>query len=847
MPLFALIRALNTCRVRITFNSVLLTLVSVIAVQTAVFSQRNRPQKVLSAYRPDDALKIDGVLDEPAWLRADIATDFIQNDPRPGELPSQRTEVRVLYDDDAIYIGAMMYDSAPDSILNQLTDRDELGNADFFDVYISCFRDGINAFRFTVTPSGVQYDAQITAFGEDLFWNGVWQCNTSVNDAGWVAEFKIPYSALRFPEESEQLWDVNFARSIRRLRELSYWNEVDPEIPGIVNQSGLLRNIKNISPPVRLFFYPYAVAYGEVNTNNSGNIIPGGQLTGGMDVKYGINDAFTLDMALIPDFGQVRSDNVVLNLSPFEVFFEEQRQFFTEGVELFNKGGLFYSRRVGGTPINRSRAFSELNDGDRIVNNPFESQLLNATKISGRNRDGLGFGFFNAITAPTYATIADSEGNQRDVQTAPLSNYNILVADQNLGKNSYVTLVNSNVMRDGGTYDANVIGAEFDLRDDDNAVSLTGGGAYSHKFAEDLTEGHNGYRYNIGLNKINGKWNYGIDHSVMTRDYDHNDLGFLRNANYVSTEANLTYRVFKPFWVFNRVRSTLSVNYDKLFVPNAFVNTGIYSYTIATTKSFDTFVIDLGVEPQGMFDYFEPRSEGRFFHFPASHMVGGWFSSDYRRVIALDASIYNTAYDGTDWNRFYWRVGPRIRFSDRFMFVYSYTRDNFNNQQGFTDIADNGEVVFGERDVIVHTNLFTINYIFTNRMGFTFRLRHYWSTVDYSRYALLTKDGKLGETIASWVDRSGREQGIIDGVNTRNQSYNAFNIDAWFTWVFSPGSEMRIVWKNMIEDNDVMIPANFNENFTRTMGLAQTNSISIRLLYFIDYLNFVRSGKFIEN
>ncbi len=834
---------------RITFSVVrwVFTACCILLADYTSHSQVTASVKVLDAFKVDAGIKADGRLDEPQWAMAPVATSFVQNDPKPGTQPSKRTEVKVLYDDDALYIGATMFDSSPDSILNQLTDRDEIGNADFFSIFISCFQDGINGFQFSVTPAGVQYDAQITAFGVDVFWNAVWQCNTEITDYGWVAEFKIPYSALRFPDRPEQVWDVNFARSIRRIRELSYWNEVDPEILGIVNQSGVLRNIRDIAPPVRLFLYPYAVLYGEVDTDNLGQLSTGASLTGGMDLKYGINDAYTLDMALIPDFGQVRSDNVILNLSPFEVFFEEQRQFFTEGIELFNKGGLFYSRRVGGTPIHRNRVRQELRQGEQIVSNPFESQLLNATKISGRNADGLGLGFFNAVTAPTEAVIEDAEGNRRTIETAPLSNYNLLVADQNLGKNSYITLINSNVMRSGATYDANVIGTEFDLRDDANSVSISGGGAYSHKFSEDLTTGHNGYRYSVGIDKIKGRWNYGIGHEVMSKDYDHNDFGFLRNANYVTSTAELTYRIFTPFWKINRLRSTLSFNYDKLFIPNEFVNASVYNNTIITTRSFDTFALEIGYEPQGFYDFFEPRVEGRFFHVPDHYMIGGWFSSDYRRVIAIDASIYNTKHSGFDWNRFYWRISPRIRFNDQLMLIYSYTKDTFNNQQGFASITENGAPIFGERDVVVHTNVMTLNYIFTNRMGLTFRLRHYWSTVDYSRYATLRSDGRLGESVETWVDRSGMQQGFIASGSSRNQSYNAFNIDCWFTWVFSPGSEMRIVWKNMIEDDDQFIPVSFSDNFARTMGLAQNNSISLRLLYFIDYLNFVRKEKFIEN
>lgn len=804
-------------------------------------------QKNTTAYRTSSPVKVDGMLDEIDWMNAPVATDFIQNDPVPGAPPSQRTEVRVLYDDEAIYIGATLFDTEPNLILSQLTDRDNLGNTDHFSIWISAFRDGINAFRFTVTPSGVQYDAQITTFGEDVLWNAVWQCNTARTDQGWIAEFKIPYSALRFSAKDEQVWDINFARSIRRIRELSYWQAVDPEILGIVNQSGTLSGIKNIAPPVRLFLYPYAVAYGQLDTDNAGQLRTGSSINAGMDLKYGINDAFTLDMALIPDFGQVRSDNRVLNLSPFEVFFEEQRQFFTEGTELFNKGNIFYSRRVGGFPINYSRAFENLQDGERVISSPLESQLLNATKISGRKSNGLGLGFFNAVTAPTNAVIEDADGNKREVQTAPLANYNIVVADQNLGKNSYVTLINTNVMRAGSSRDANVTAAEFDLRDDANSISLTGGGAYSHKFDPNLSENNTGFRYNLGAAKIKGRWTYGASHTVLSKYFDPNDFGFLTNANFTKTNITASYRIFKPFWIINRVRTTMNIDFDQLYLPSAFVSASTWGTAVITTKSFDTFFLEGGAEPAGRFDYFEPRVAGRYFSIPRNHYYGGWFSSDYRRKIAIDIDLYSTVFERNDWNRFYWKLGPRIRFSDKIMLIHEYIYDRVENQQGYTDIANNGAIIFGDRNVITHTNLLTLDYIFTNRMGLSFRLRHYWSTVEYMNYAELDDDGLLGPAINTWIDRSGAPQGFVEGQNTRNRSFNAFNIDMVYTWVFSPGSELRIVWKNAIDDNDVIIPPNFRDNFDRTLTLAQTNSISIRVLYFIDYLNLTRKGKFIEN
>jgi hypothetical protein len=827
----------------ISFGSTLLLLLTGSASALAQVSI----QKNATAFRTSAPVQVNGALDEADWINAPVATDFIQNDPVPGAPPSQRTEVRILYDDEAIYIGAILFDAEPDLILSQLTDRDNLGNTDHFSIWISSFRDGINAFRFTVTPSGVQYDAQITAFGEDVVWNAVWQCNTARTEQGWVAEFKIPYSALRFPEKAEQVWDINFARSIRRIRELSYWQEVNPEVLGIVNQSGKLTGIRDIAPPIRLFLYPYAVAYGEIDTDNAGQLRTGSSFNAGMDLKYGINDAFTLDMALIPDFGQVRSDNRVLNLSPFEVFFEEQRQFFTEGTELFNKGGIFYSRRVGGFPINFNRAFQNLQDGERIVSNPVESQLLNATKISGRKSNGLGLGLFNAVTAPTNAVIEDAAGNKRQVETAPLANYNIVVADQNLGKNSYVTLINTNVMRAGSSRDANVTAAEFDIRDDANSVSITGGGAYSHKFDPDATTDNTGYRYNLGAAKIKGQWTYGASHTVFSKHFDPNDFGFLTNANFTKTNFTASHRIFKPFWIINRVRSTVNIDFDQLYLPTAFVSASSWGNTIITTKTFDTFSFEGGIEPEGRFDYFEPRVDGRYFFVPRNHYYGGWFSSDYRRKIAIDINLYYTQFDRENWNQIYWSFSPRIRFSDKLMLIHEYEYAKQGNQQGFTDIASNGDIIFGDRNVTTHTNLLTVNYIFTNRMGLSFRLRHYWSTVDYMNYAALTDEGLLGESITSWRDRSGTAQGFTEDGNSRNRSFNAFNIDMVYTWVFSPGSELRIVWKNAIEDNDLIIPQNFQNNLDRTLTLAQTNSISVRVLYFIDYLNLTRKGKFIEN
>ena len=818
-----------------------------LAILTSPATAKEFVQRELNAARAVESIKVDGKLNEVIWENAEIATGFTQNDPVPGAAPSQKTEVRIVYDDDALYVGAMMYDTSPDSILSQLTNRDNLGNTDFFGMWISCFRDGINAFQFIVTPDGVQYDAQISAFGEDQNWNAVWQCNTSRNEQGWVAEFKIPYSAIRFPEQAEQRWDVNFSRSIRRLRELSYWQPVDPNIPGVVNQSGTLQNITDITPPVRLFFYPYLVGYGETVNDPNNGVQSGARINGGMDLKFGLTDAFTLDMALIPDFGNVRSDNKVLNLSPFEVFFEEQRQFFTEGTELFSKGDLFYSRRIGGFPINYGNAFDNLQDGEEVVSNPTEPQLLNASKISGRTPKGLGLGFFNAVTARSIAEIQDSLGNIREVETAPLTNYNVLVADQNLGNNSYITIINTNVMRAGDTYDANVTGTEFDLRNKKNSFQFVGGGAFSRKFSAESSDEDEGYRYDMGVAKIDGQFNFGLDHSVSSKHFDSNDLGFLRFSNFTSTGAWMNYNIFEPFGPFNSLWSNVYINYDHLHEPNRFMTTSMWGNVGLNTRNFDSFNIEASYEPVGSYDFFEPRVDGWFFKRPENFFVGGWISSDYRRRVALDIGTWNTWVPNTSWHVNNYRISPRFRVNDKFMLVYVYSRQNTYNELGFTNIADDGRIIFGKRDVITHTNLLTANYIFTNRMGLTLRVRHYWRTVGYENFQELGRDGLLHGDIQAWNLETEEPEGFLENGTTRDLSYNAWNIDMIYTWVFSPGSELRIVWQNSIEDANEVIPSTFDNNLDYLFDQTVNNSISVRLLYFIDYLNFVRKDKFIEN
>ena len=796
-------------------------------------------KKEIQSKRVDIAPVMDGVLDDAVWLNVPIATDFIQGNPYPGKKASQKTEVKVIYDNTAIYIGAKLYDVSKDSIIRQLSQRDDEDNTDVFAVFLDTYDDDQSGYGFVVHPTGVQWDARYSQEqGQDVSWNAVWISKVTIDDNGWYVEMKIPYSAIRFPEKEIQEWGIDFSRKIRRHREFSHWSTIDPKVNGFVNQWGKLTGIKNIEAPVRLMFLPYISTYVEhypFNVDGKSNY--SNSINGGMDVKYGINDAFTLDMTLIPDFGQVQSDNQVLNLSPFEVRFDENRPFFTEGTELFNKGGLFYSRRLGATPINSSNAGNNLGGNESVIENPAESQLINATKISGRTKSGLGIGVFNGVTKNMYATIKDSiSGASREVLTDPLTNYNVLILDQNLKNNSYATLINTNVTRSGSAYDANVTKAMFKLNDKKNVFSVEAGGALSQLyFSDSLSLGH---ALNIGIEKSGGNLMYGIEYFEESDTYDPNDLGFLYNNNSRGGGAFIEYKVYEPFWKFNNTWSELNVEYERLYNPDRFTTLGITAEGGVTWRNFLTTGMFYRMDPIEIYDFFEPRVWGRFYAIQSSNNVGGFFSSDYRKKVAIDMNGNYREFNAKGRYRLNFRVAPRIRFSDKFSMKYVLARYAFANDEGAAiDLDGDGtiigdDIIFGKRDQTTYTNVLSASYIFTNRMGLTLRMRHYWSKVDYNSFHVLDNEGHLTASNYLGVD--------LDGESLHNTNFNAFSVDMAYRWVFAPGSELSLVFKSNLTAFDNNVARSYTKNFKNTLESAQTKSVSLKLLYYIDYLSLKR-------
>lgn len=376
--------------------------------------------------------KIDALLDEDAWKGVKAINDFKQGWPVFDTLASQQTEVKIIYDNTAIYIAAKLFDASTDSICKQLGNRDDDLNAGKFQILFDTYNKQQDAFAFTVSASGVQGDYRFL----DGNYNAVWESAVKITDDGWYAEIKIPYSALRFPNVEEQEWGLQITRNVTRNGEFSQWALEPRAVPNAQIYWGVLKEIKDIKAPIRLSVTPYLTTYmSHFPANVAGENNYAANVVGGMDLKYGINESFTLDVSLLPDFSQVQSDNLVKNLGAFEIQYNEQRAFFQENTDLFGKADLFYSRRIGRRPTEYYTIYNNLTEGDEVISNPNASKLLNIAKVSGRTEDGLGVGVLNAVLDNTYAIVRDSDGSERKVLTEPFSNYNITVFDKQL-KNS---------------------------------------------------------------------------------------------------------------------------------------------------------------------------------------------------------------------------------------------------------------------------------------------------------------------------------------------------------------------------------------------------------------------------
>ena len=764
--------------------------------------------------------KIDGILDETIWKNSEEAKEFTQFKPEMGLKDSTeiKTIVKVTYDDKAIYFGAYLHDD-PLKIMKQLTTRDDFGQADYFTIVLNPNNDAQNDTQFIIFSSGTQADAIANpSIGEDYGWNAVWESKVNLVEDGWIVEVKIPYRALRFSNADVQTWGMQFHRQFRRNRSQYSWNPIDVTKGNIGLYHGVLTPLEHIKPPTRLSFYPYTSALlnnydGETKTD----------LNFGLDIKYGITENFTLDATLVPDFSQAGFDNLELNLGPFEQTFSEQRQFFTEGVDLFNKGDLFFSRRVGSGPTGEV----VLNDNEELKNYPNSVNVLNALKVSGRTKNGLGIGVFNAITEKTNAIIRDTiSGEIREEIVESVANYNVFVIDQQFNKNSSVSLINTNVTRDGAFRDANVSGLIFDISNKRNTYKIYGEAKMSHLH---LIDGNsNGYSSFFRAGKTHGNFRYNFDHSFADTKYDINDLGLLFRNNFNNFGIDASYRIFEPTQKLNSYSISTYLNYKRLANPSTYTGNNMGFNYGAQTKALNYYRANLRLELGKQFDYFEPRKEGRFFIYENRVNLSFRYSSNYNNRFAFDFDFGGTTFfeKNRNTNEYEFELSPRIRFNEKFLLTYSFEYNKESNGRGYVTILDQ-DIIFGERDRKTLVNSIRANYIFNSFHGISLTFRNYWSTVNYNNNLYtLEQNGRLNQDSGYQADNLEYNPNI---------NYNTWNLDLSYSWQFAPGSFITALYRNQLFNYDNTSTDSYGSSLKTLFDQPFQNTFSLRIQYFIDY------------
>ena len=794
----------------------------ILLIPFSSFSQK----KTINAVKLTDNSMVRGKISPEIMESASAATDFIMISPDNGKpiTVEKKTEVKVFYDNDAVYISAKMYDDEPSKILKEITARDNFGTADNFAVFINGNNDGQQDFRFYVSAAGVQADCNFTnQNGDDFSWDAIWSSETAITDFGWTADIRIPYAALRFSSAAKQKWGINFYRDIKRTREEYSWNFIDSKINNVCAQSGECEGIENIETPTRLFLIPYASFYLNPNSHQKTK----GELKGGLDIKYGINDAFTLDMILVPDFGQAKFDNVELNLGPFEQQFSENRPFFTEGTDLFSKGNLLYSRRIGQAPS------IELAENETIDEFPSTIKLINALKVSGRTKNGLGVGVLNAVTENTIVTIRNTEtGESRREILEPLANYNVIVLDQRFRKNSSVSFVNTNVTRDGHFRDANVSAAIFDLNTKKNTYNLSGNYKYSTINETGDVKNKYGYTSYLNIGETSGQYRYNIGGEYVSRDFDNNDLGINNITHYHGIYGNASYRILNPTKRFNYFQVGLNL-YSEFDNRTDRLQEGSINLNVNSTNKKNNYLgYGLNMRPVKTYDFYEPRSadQSTFIIIPETLGFNVNYSSNYNKKFAQDFGCNYTFVNEKGRSNFGFYVSPRYRFSDKFLLIYNFNYYRFNNTVGWVDFDDDGNTILARRNRITYTNSLQGKYSLNNKMNINLELRHYWSYATTNKFVTLNDDGTVSDNFT--YDQN------------KDSNFNSWNLDLSYSWWFAPGSQMSILYRN----NSALFTRDFSKafdsNFTKAIDNENLNHIiSVSVRYFIDYPTIKQVGK----
>jgi hypothetical protein len=524
------------------------------------------------------APKIDGLLEDSIWALGEWQGEFRQQFPYGGRLASENSYMKILYDRSNLYVAIICQDSEPELIRDILGRRDARGG-DNAGIAIDSYYDKRTAFEFSMTAAGQKMDLKhLGDYHFDFNWDGVWDGASSKNDTAWIAEMQLPFSQLRYANREEQIWGLHVYRVISRKSEADCWQYIPREAPAMVYLFGELHGVRDIRSSRQVEFLPYVL--GSLSRIQGTDPLNDFGFNAGLDAKIGISSDYTLDLSVNPDFGQVEADPSVLNLTSFEIFYQEKRPFFLEGNDIFDfeiNGDIpYYSRRIGSAPN-----FPDSYEGWEVSEVPDRTTILGAAKLTGKSKKGWSVGLVNGLTAREYSRATNSEGMEKDMEVAPLSNYMATRIKRDIKQgNTIVGGVFSLVNRIGAdTANSNLLPASaisggldllhhwkernYFLEVKSIASQLSGTPeailqkqlAHNHRFqrpdadyleVDSLRENLWGHGGLVRAGKKGGKWTFYLQGEYRSPGLNLNDMGYIRQSDFVGQRIQVAYEMNNP-------------------------------------------------------------------------------------------------------------------------------------------------------------------------------------------------------------------------------------------------------------------------------------------------------------
>jgi hypothetical protein len=806
-----------------------------LTVDTAALRHNNgrTPPFALAVRATAGSPRIDGQLDDPVWALAEPVTRFTQFAPRDGESATERTEVRVAYDDEAVYVAARMFESEPARIAAQLGRRDALGQSDFFEVDFDSYHDHRTSFQFYVNPLGVKMDlvASNDLTSGDLGWDPVWDAATTRDSLGWTAEIRIPLSQLRFPNAARQVWGVNFYRNIQRKAEQDFWSYFSQTDQGYASFFGHLLGMENLPQPRRLEVLPYLTGVeqridpGAANNPFNDGSREIGRL--GLDLKYGLTSNLTLNGTVNPDFGQVDADPAEVNLTAYETYLSERRPFFVEGADIFSttspgyipvSGAQFlYSRRIGRAP----QGSAQYRGDAAFTDEPTSTTILGAAKLTGRTGGGWVLGMLDAVTSRAFAAV-DSAGIRFRDEVEPLTNYAVLRAKRDFG---------------GGASSLGLMGTAVNRRIDDTRLDFlrtsayAGGVDFSHRFSRNryslfAAVGYSyiqgdtlaikaaqrssaryyqrpdadyvsydptrtslaGWNAALGVSKDQGATNYAVGVSATSPGFEINDLGYQTRADRATANAWVGRRWTRPGRVFRSASVNAGGNLGWNFG-------GDRTSTSANTSAYGLFLNYWSINA-GLSGGLRVVNDGLLRGGPAGIQPANWsaygaIQSDYRKPVRAYLNYQYTRNELNGWGS-YWYASLAVRPSSTVSISvgpsYSVSLTPQQYVMGFADAT--AVATFGRRyvfaEVLQHSLDLTtrLNVTVTPTLSLQLYAQPFVATGDYRRFKTLEAP-RTTDYVA--IADSSAPAGL-------NFSYRSLRGNAVVRWEYRPGSTLFFVW-----------------------------------------------------